>query len=193
MRWRAGGVLAWLLVWGSLSQAANLTFAWDAATDDVGVTGYRIYYRIPPEAYSTFVDVGNVLTGTVTGLTANTLYYFSVVAYDAENNLSPFSQEAGNMTGPTTPTAPTFLRLGALSCREVRMRWNQSFDDLGVTEYRLRRNGVQIGTTAGTVRNYDDAGVSPNTAYTYVVRAADASANESGDSNSLVLNTPACQ
>jgi hypothetical protein len=42
------------------------------------------------------------------------------------------------------------------------------------------------------VRVYDDVGASPSTGYTYIVRAADDSANESGDSNSVVLTTPAC-
>jgi hypothetical protein len=179
------------LLWIQTSHAAQLTFAWDAPTTGDPPTGYKLYWRIAPAPYTSSVDVGNVLTGTITGLSASTLYYMSVVAYNAAGD-GPFSQEVGNVTGPTTPTAPTFLRLGAMACREVRVRWNLSYDDIAVTEYRLRRNGAQIGTTAGTVRSYDDASVSPSTAYTYVVRASDASANESSDSNSLVLTTPAC-
>ena len=177
---------------------ADLIFAWDPplvnadGSSPVDVTGYRLYCRLPAEAYSTFVDVGNALTGTFTGLTANTLVYCAVRAYDGAANVGPFSQEGGQITGPTTPTAPTFLRMGAMSCVEVRLRWEPSTDDLAVTQYRVRRNGAQIGTTAGTVRSYDDAGVDPNTGYTYVVRAADASANESSDSNSVVLTTPTC-
>jgi cellulose 1,4-beta-cellobiosidase len=187
------------LFWLGMAHAANLTFAWDAPTTNadnstpVDVTGYRLYCRLPTDAYSAFVDVGNVLTGTFTGLTANTLYYCAVRAYDAAANLGPFGQEGGNFTGPTTPTAPTFFRMVAMACREVRLRWERSTDDLAVTEYRVRRNGAQVGTTAGTVRLYDDSGLSPSTGYTYVVRAADASANESSDSNSVVLTTPACQ
>jgi hypothetical protein len=142
-------VFAWLLVQVSLSEAANLTFAWDASTDDVAVTGYRIYYRIAPAAYilANSVDMGNALTGTVTGLTAATLYYFCVTAHDVIPNEGVCSQEIGVVTGPTTPTAPTFLRQSAMSCRDVRLRWNPSFDDLAVTQYRVRRDAAQIGTT----------------------------------------------
>jgi chitodextrinase len=199
--WSLGWMLAGLtllVLLHSTVLAANLTFAWDAPTMNadnstpVDVTGYRLYCRLPTDAYSTFVDVGNTLTGTFTGLTANTLYYCAVRAYDAAANLGPFGQEGGNVTGPTTPTAPTVLRMVAMACRELRLRWERSTDDLAVTEYRVRRNGVQVGITAGTVRLYDDTGLSPSTGYTYVVRAADASANESGDSNSLVLTTPGC-
>lgn len=188
MRVLWAGVLGVVLLGVRLSQAANLSFAWDAST---GATGYRLYCRIAPAAYSSSVDVGNVLTGMVTGLTPATLYYCTVTAYNALGE-SAFSQEIGLFTGPTTPTAPTFLREVAMSCREVRLRWNPSVDDIAVTQYRVRRNGAQVGTTAPADRFYDDIGVSPSTGYTYVVRASDASANESGDSNSLVLTTPAC-
>jgi hypothetical protein len=176
---------------GVLIGLAQLTFAWDAPTTGDPPTGYKLYWRIAPAAYTSFIDVGNVLTGTLSGLTPATLYYVSVIAYNATGD-SVFAQEIGVFTGPTTPTAPTFLRMGAMSCREIRLRWERSFDDVAVTQYRVRRNGAQVGTTPGTVRLYDDIGLNPSTGYTYVVRAADASANESGDSNSLVLNTPAC-
>ncbi|WP_262284429.1 glycoside hydrolase family 9 protein [Micromonospora sp. MA102] len=64
----------------------GLTLAWGPATDNVGVTGYRVYRS------------GNVLvasaTGTtlaVTGLTAATAYTFTVVAVDAAGNVSAAS------------------------------------------------------------------------------------------------------
>lgn len=192
MRWVWGFLLWWLFV--VPCDAANLTFAWDAATDVGGVTGYRIYYRIAPAAYTlpNSVDVGNVLTGTVTGLTAATLYYLCVTARDAAPNEGACSQEIGEFTGPIVPTAPTDTRVAGQTCQHVRLRWERSFDDLAVTEYHVRRDNVQIGTTSGTTRVYDDRTVSPSTGYTYHVRAGDASANESGNSNAVVITTPAC-
>ena len=190
----SGWVLAVLLVFVPLSDAADLTFTWEAATDNTAVTGYRIYYRIAPAAYTfpNSVPVGNVLTGTVTDLTASTLYHFCVTAHDAVPLEGACSQEIGEFTGPTTPTAPTNALVAGMTCQHVRLRWGRSFDDLAVTEYHIRRNNVQIGTTPGTVRVYDDRTVSPSTAYTYHVRAADAAVNESGDSNAVVMTTPAC-
>jgi hypothetical protein len=189
-----GGILVWLLIWVTLSQAANLTFAWEASTDDMGVTGYRVYYRTSGAAYTlpNSVDMGNALTGTVTGLTANTLYYFCVTAHDVVPNESTCSQERGEITGPTTPTAPPNLYDAGHTCQQVRLRWERSFDDLAVTEYRVRRDNVQIGTVGGTTRIYDDRTVNANATYTYHVRAADATANESGNSNAVVMTTPAC-
>ncbi|MFE9956619.1 glycoside hydrolase family 9 protein [Micromonospora sp. NPDC005299] len=64
----------------------GLTLAWGPATDNVGVTGYRVHRS------------GNVLVGSttgttlaVTGLTAATAYTFTVVALDAAGNVSAAS------------------------------------------------------------------------------------------------------
>ncbi|MFG3704830.1 glycoside hydrolase family 9 protein [Micromonospora sp. NPDC047670] len=69
--------------------ATGLTLNWAASTDNVGVTGYRVYR----EAGATDVLVGSP-TGTtlaVTGLTAATAYQFHVVAVDAAGNTSAAS------------------------------------------------------------------------------------------------------
>ncbi len=74
-----------------LSKAIKLT--WLPATDNVGVDGYQIHYGLTPvlaagQEYDTIVDVGNVLTHTVSGLQNGTTYYFSAIAYDAAGNES---------------------------------------------------------------------------------------------------------
>ncbi|MEV4464413.1 glycoside hydrolase family 9 protein [Micromonospora echinofusca] len=69
--------------------ATGLTLNWAASTDNVGVTGYRVYR----EAGATDALVGSP-TGTtlaVTGLTAATAYQFHVVAVDAAGNVSAAS------------------------------------------------------------------------------------------------------
>ncbi|MFY1669434.1 glycoside hydrolase family 9 protein [Plantactinospora sp. WMMB334] len=80
--------------------ATGATLSWTASTDDVGVTGYRVYR----EAGATDALLGTV-TGTtypVTGLTAGTAYQFYVVAVDAAGNVSAASAPVA----VTTPTAP---------------------------------------------------------------------------------------
>lgn len=56
--------------------------SWSGATDNVGVTGYKLYNG------ATEIYDGISSARQVTGLTANTTYNFSVVAYDAEGNES---------------------------------------------------------------------------------------------------------
>jgi len=68
--------------------------AWDAVA---GALGYRIYYRTAPGSYfqnlEQGLDVGNLVTYTVTGLASGTTYHFAVTAYGAEGE-SDFSNEA---------------------------------------------------------------------------------------------------
>ncbi|MGI5522595.1 glycoside hydrolase family 9 protein [Micromonospora sp. CA-259024] len=78
--------------------ATGLTLTWAASTDNVGVTGYRVYR----EAGATDPLVGSP-TGTtlaVTGLTASTAYQFSVVAVDAAGNTSAASAPVAMTTAP---------------------------------------------------------------------------------------------
>ncbi|MEU8210789.1 glycoside hydrolase family 9 protein [Micromonospora sp. NPDC049044] len=69
--------------------ATGLTLAWTPSTDNVGVTGYRVYR----EAGTTDVLVGSPTGSTVavSGLTASTSYQFYVVAVDAAGNVSAAS------------------------------------------------------------------------------------------------------
>ena len=64
------------------TSATNVTVSWIAATDNIRVTGYKIYKNN--------IQVGTSVTTsyTATGLTALTAYSFSVSSYDAAGNES---------------------------------------------------------------------------------------------------------
>gem|GEM_PF-3965273 len=72
---------------GSLTESnvgqTSLTLTWSGASDNVGVTDYKIYKN-----GTLLTNVGNVLTTNITGLTAGTQYTFRVEAGDAANNWS---------------------------------------------------------------------------------------------------------
>ncbi|MEO8307655.1 MAG: fibronectin type III domain-containing protein [Pseudomonadota bacterium] len=63
---------------------SSATVTWTAATDNVGVAGYR--YSI--NGGSSWTDVGNVLTTNLTGLALSTTYTVLVQARDAAGNWS---------------------------------------------------------------------------------------------------------
>lgn len=65
--------------------ATSVSLAWDASTDNVGVTGYDVYIG---SALATSV-AGT--SATVTGLAPDTAYSFTVRAHDAAGNASPAS------------------------------------------------------------------------------------------------------
>lgn len=75
---------------GGATNAAELT--WDAVSD-LGLAGYKIYYGTATGTYSQVVDVNNVTTHTVMGLSSGTTYYFAATAYDSSSppNESGFS------------------------------------------------------------------------------------------------------
>jgi chitodextrinase len=62
----------------------SATASWGAATDNVGVTSYE--YQLNSGAW---VNVGNVLTKSITGLAAETSYTIAVHAKDAAGNIGP--------------------------------------------------------------------------------------------------------
>jgi trimeric autotransporter adhesin len=72
------------LVASNITQT-SVNLSWTASTDNVGVTGYDVYQG------SSVIQTVTGTTASVTGLTANTAYTFSVKARDAAGNISPSS------------------------------------------------------------------------------------------------------
>ena len=90
------------------AHAAQVTVTWDANTDPA-VTGYRVHYGTAPGNYTSHVDVGNVTSCVISGLSEGVTYYFSATAYDGDGNESEYSV-AVNYTPPMAPApspAPT--------------------------------------------------------------------------------------
>ncbi len=57
------------------------------------LSGYKLYYGTSSGNYSTELDVGNVTSGVITGLTSGTTYYIAVTVYDKSGNESGYSNE----------------------------------------------------------------------------------------------------
>ena len=72
------------------------------------------------------------------------------------------------------------------------MSWAAATDDVGVTGYRVLRDGVQVGTTT-TALTFTDSAVTSGRTYAYTVTASDAAGNVSPPSNSAVVTTPGAQ
>ncbi|MEA1786087.1 fibronectin type III domain-containing protein [Arenibacter sp. GZD96] len=75
----------------------TVDLAWSGATDNVGVTGYRVFRDGALEA-----SLGNVGTYQVTGLSPSTAYSFTVRALDAAGNESLDSNALPVTTDPST-------------------------------------------------------------------------------------------
>jgi chitodextrinase len=168
---------------------SQINLSWSASTDNVGVTGYRIYRN------------GSLLTTvespgyTDIGLSAGTTYTYSVSAYDAGNNASDQSSPASATTeeGSTVedtlaPSVPQNLVVTDASASEVNLSWSASTDNVGVARYNIFRDGTLIGSSP--ITSYADRDVSPETGYSYSVQAEDAAGNESARSDIVTVTTP---
>ncbi len=75
------------------------------------------------------------------------------------------------------PTAPVDLLTTTLTDTTVTLSWTAASDNVGVTGYRIYRDGSLLLTTSALF--FSDSGLQPATSYLYSVTALDASGNES--------------
>ena len=174
------------------ASATVVNLSWTASSDNVGVTGYKIYRN----GSSTPLGTSTTATYSDTTTTASTTYTYQVSAYDAAGNNSAESTPPVSVTTPAVadtqaPTIPTGLTATAASATVVNLSWTASSDNVGVTGYKIYRNGssTPLGTSATT--SYSDTTAVSNTTYTYQVSAYDAAGNNSAESTPPVsVTTP---
>src|SRR5437763_16996386 len=80
--------------------STSLTLSWSPASDNVGVTGYRVYRD------GTLVASPGGTSVSITGLLASVLYSFTVSAVDAAGNASASSAPLSVTTPPLLPYDP---------------------------------------------------------------------------------------
>lgn len=162
--------------------STSVSLAWDAATDNVGVVAYDVYQ------HGQLMKSVTTLSTTVTGLTPDTEYDWTVFARDAAPNVSPASNNVLVRTDPAppdtqAPTAPTNLRSTGRTTTSVDLTWTASTDNVAVTGYQVFRDGTQTGTADGTSTTV--GGLTAGTTYRFTVRARDAAGNLSPFSNEI--------
>jgi chitodextrinase len=166
------------------STASSISLAWSASTDNVGVTGYRVY--VDGTLKSTVTQTGT----TVSSLTCGTTYTLEVAAVDAAGNASSRASVTGSTPAcPDTqaPTAPTNVVATSRTATSIALSWGASDDNVGVVGYGTYQGGSQVGSTAGTTAIF--SGLTCNTNYTLAVDASDAAGNRSAKATVMVATT----
>jgi chitodextrinase len=151
----------------------NLT--WISSTDNVGVTGYHILRN------GVLLTTVTVTSYSDTGLIPSTTYAYQVTATDLAGNVSGAATASATTDTPpdtTAPSVPTGFTATPISTTQINLTWQPSTDNVGVTGYKILRDGVQITTTTAT--SYNDTGLVQNTTYAYQVEAYDQASNVSG-------------
>lgn len=170
--------------------ASNITnttvdLAWTASTDNIGVTSYEIF--VDGVSYTTSTTNAK----TVTGLTKNTEYDFTVFAKDAAGNTSTVSNTetatTDNFIDSEAPSAITDLVASNISSSSVDLTWTASTDNVGVASYEVFKDGVFLASIA--TNSYAAISLSAETTYSFTVYAKDAANNTSLVSNTETATT----
>ena len=167
--------------------SSTIDLSWTASTDNVGVSGYFIYY-----SDGTLATTAPSNSITVNGLNPSTSYTFYVTAYDASMNESSSSNNATESTtsipDSEAPSAPSSLVASNITTSSVDLSWGASTDNVGVTGYYVYQDGVQVSdVTSGTSTTITS--LSESTQYSFYVTAYDAAGNESSQSNTVTPTT----
>ena len=180
--WPAGAAIS------ATPTETTLSLTWTAATDNVGVEGYRLT-----------VDTGapiltNTNAYTLTGLAPDKEYSLKVEARDAEGNWTVSSltlkPRTLDQTPPTWPNAS--LTVSNLGAGSLSLAWTAAADLGSLKEYIIYQNGQQIGTVnAGSGRNWDVKNLEPETLYTFQVQALDRVGNKTQDGPTASATTKA--
>jgi chitodextrinase len=172
--------------------ASSVSLTWNPSSDNVGVAGYRVYWKAASSSVYQNVNV-NSNSYTVSGLINATSYNFYVVAYDAAG----LNSSSSNIVTITTldnqaPTAPSNLQATGSTSTSVSLNWTGSTDNISVTGYRVywkisSASSYQFVNVAGISATI--TGLIASTAYNFYVVAYDAAGNLSASSNSISFNT----
>ncbi len=73
------------------STTSSVNLAWNAVAGTT-VSGYKVYIGQVPSQYAQTIDVGNVTSSTVSGLTIGRTYYFVVTSYNNVGESTPSNE-----------------------------------------------------------------------------------------------------
>lgn len=170
----------------------SFELAWLPATDNVGVTGYKIYKNGEWFAQTTNTTV------TVTGLKADDIYTMVVQAYDAANNYGAEAKllvttDARVPKDKLAPSVPLDLAVTKITETSCTISWSKSADNIGVAGYELYNNGEFFGS--GKVTTVMITELTCGTNYNFTVKAYDGAepANLSAASNQAIFTTLPCK
>ncbi|OHA89568.1 MAG: hypothetical protein A2741_00625 [Candidatus Zambryskibacteria bacterium RIFCSPHIGHO2_01_FULL_43_27] len=156
---------------------SQIDLSWTASTDNVAVTGYRIYRD------SVFITTSAGTTYSDTGLSSNTTYSYAVSATDAASNESSqsssasattFSESASSGGGGSgqsvAPYAYDIVIVPALDSAVISWKTNQPA--LSTLSWGVTSNlemGSMTETLYGTEHSATISGLSPATVYLFSI------------------------
>jgi fibronectin type 3 domain-containing protein len=187
------------------ASSSSIGLNWNAVTPpaNCSVSSYTVYGGT---AANPTTIIASGVTGTSftnTGLAANTTYYYTVAAVDADGT-SPVSAQASTKT-PTgsctaVPSAPTGVTATASSSSAIGVSWTavtppancsiSSYSVYGSTTSGFTPGSGNLLSNSVTGTSYSNTGLSASTTYYYVVEAADAAGNSAASTQAAGTTLP---
>lgn len=178
----------------------TVSFSWTAATDNVGVTEYRVFR----DAVAIATVAAPTISFTDTGLTPATTYSYHVTALDAAGNES---LPSGALEVTTDPGPGSLIHVGGIAIELRRTgRWNSAravvrvVDGLGnpvdgatvTVGWSGLATNVEAGTTSGGEVDFDSDKVDNSVSGQFVITVTDATAGGLTYDPTANLQTAAC-
>ncbi len=161
----------------------GFTLRWVKPADDVHVTGYEVFHNGSPLGTTT------TTAKIFAGLRPETEHVMAVRARDAAGNWSvpSLALPVTTLADTTPPSVPAGLAASLITATGSKLTWHAATDDVGVTQYEVRQDGVSLGTTTET--SFVLSGLAPVTTYALQVRAGDSAGNWSAFSPARAVKT----
>ena len=164
------------------------------ASDNIGIAG--VQFKLDGVNYGGEDTTAPYSVNFNSTTVSNGSHALTAVARDTAGNIvasSNVSITVNNVSiqpsDTTAPSIPTSLTATSVSSNQINLTWTASTDNVGVTGYRIFRNGIQIAT-AIVATNYSDTGLMASIAYTYTVLSYDLANNNSAQSSPISVVTP---
>jgi chitodextrinase len=161
---------------------SSLLLSWSPSLDNVGILSYDVFLN------GSFLSTHPDTSILIQQLGASRTYSFKVVARDSAENLSSASLPVQVITPDTrAPQKPGGLEAYGTGFRSFVLKWPHSADNVGVTQYRVFQDDVQIAALKENFLFVE--GLTVNTTYKMSVAACDAAGNISDTSDCLEVTT----
>ena len=170
---------------GHRSRTNEITLGWTASTDNVGVIGYTVFRN--------GASIATTATPSIADSALRPLLSTRTPSPHFDAGGTPAVSDPLSLTTPAMADTQAFVSINvagsASSSSQINLTWTASTDNVGVTGYKVFRDGSQIGTSITPW--YSDTGLTASTPYMYAVAAYDTALNVSVASDAIVVTTSA--
>lgn len=179
--------------WGNTAMALVGNNTWQTTVTLAPSTAYNYKY----DASGTWVSTKNWGLGSSAGIaqvgTGNIAFTTgTATSYTFTFNDSTLAYSVAAFVVDTQPpAAPTNLISTASTANSITLSWTAAADNVGISRYKIIRNGVKVGTSTSTT--FTDTGLQPGTSYIYWLKATDTSFNSGPHSAAVTLSTAPAQ